>query len=189
VRRRISRFRRSCGFVGPDLAPDLLGERGEREHVGAGGVEVFGHLRELLGEGVQDPIVLRGNGFRVRLVMDRVQQGLDPRPAGLGADAGQVDRVVGAAALPGRTGQGRPDRGDQPGVGIGGDQLDPGQAAGGEAAEEGQPASAVLAAGDVQAEDLPVPVGVDPGREQGVNVDHPPSLADLEHQASAATNV
>ena len=28
------------GVVGPDLSPDLFGERGEREHVGAGLLEV-----------------------------------------------------------------------------------------------------------------------------------------------------
>jgi len=37
VRRRISRLSRFAG-VAPDLAPDLLGEVGEGEHVGAGGV-------------------------------------------------------------------------------------------------------------------------------------------------------
>jgi hypothetical protein len=42
------------GVVGPDLAPDFLGERGERRDVSAGGVEVLGDGRELLGEGVED---------------------------------------------------------------------------------------------------------------------------------------
>ena len=87
-----------------------------------------------------------------------------------------------AAPLPGRAGQGRADRGDQAAVGVGGDQLDPGQAAGGQVAEEPEPAGAVLGGGDLQAEDLPVPVGVDPGRDQGVHVDHPAALADLQHQ-------
>jgi hypothetical protein len=67
-------------------------------------------------------------------------------------------------------------------VRIGGDQLDPGQAAGDQVAEEPQPAGAVLAAGDVQAEDLPVSVGVDTGGHQGVHADDPAALADLEHQ-------
>jgi hypothetical protein len=40
------------GVVRPHLAPELAGERGERQHVGAGGVEVRGHLRELLAQGV-----------------------------------------------------------------------------------------------------------------------------------------
>ena len=41
------------GVVGPDLAPDLLGEAGEREDVGAGGVEVGDDGGELAGEGVE----------------------------------------------------------------------------------------------------------------------------------------
>ena len=94
----------------------------------------------------------------------------------------QVDRVVGAAPLPRGAGQGRADRGDQAGVGVAGDQLDPGQAAGEQAAEERQPAGAVLGGGDVQAEDLPVPVGVDAGRDQRVHADDAAALADLEHQ-------
>ena len=75
---------------------------------------------------------------------------------------------MGAAPLPGRAGQGRADRGDQPGVGVGGDQRDPGQAAGDQVAEERQPAGAVLGGGDVEAEDLAVPVGVDAGGDQDV---------------------
>jgi hypothetical protein len=49
-------------------------------------------------------------------------------------------------------------------------------------AEVGQPAGAVLGGGDLQAEDLPVPVGVDPGGHQRMDIDHPAALADLEHQ-------
>src|SRR4051812_24852093 len=58
----------------------------------------------------------------------------------------------------------------------------PAQAAGGQVAEERQPAGAVLSGADLQPEDLPVPVSVHPGREQGVHVDYSPALADLEHQ-------
>jgi hypothetical protein len=90
---------------------------------------------------------------------------------------------VGAAALPRRAGQGRAERGDQAGVRVGGDQLHPAQAAGDQAAEERQPAGAVLAGGDVQAEDLAVPVGVDPGRQQGVHRHHPAALTHLQHQS------
>jgi hypothetical protein len=39
------------GVVGPDLAPDGLGERGEREQVRAGGLEVVGDLGQLVGDG------------------------------------------------------------------------------------------------------------------------------------------
>ena len=38
------------------------------------------------------------------------------------------------------------------------------------------------ARGDLQAEDLAVPVGVDPDRDQGVHVHHPATFADLEHE-------
>jgi hypothetical protein len=64
-------------------------------------------------------------------------------------------------------------------VGVAGDQLDAGQAAGGQAAQERQPPGAVFGAGDVQAEDLPVPVGVDAGSDQGVHVHRAAALADL----------
>ena len=37
------------GVVRPDLAPDLFGKRGERQQVGAGGVEVLGDLGQLVG--------------------------------------------------------------------------------------------------------------------------------------------
>jgi hypothetical protein len=51
---------------------------------------------------------------------------------------------MGAAALPGRTGQGRADGLHEAAVRVGGDQPDSGQAAGGQVAEERQPARAVL---------------------------------------------
>src|SRR3954454_12975121 len=55
-------------------------------------------------------------------------------------------------------------------------------AAGGQIPEEGQPAGAVLGGGDLQAEDLPVPVAVDAGRDQGVHVDHPAALTNLQDE-------
>ena len=138
--------------------------------------------RVLVGQGVLDAVELGVHRAGVGLVIDGVQQCPHPRPAGLGAGGHQVGGVVGPAALPGRTGQGRADRVDQPAVGVGGDQRDPGQAAGGQVPEEAQPAGAVLGAGDLQAEDLPVPVAVDPGGQQGVHVDHPAAFVDLQHQ-------
>ncbi|GAA0711499.1 hypothetical protein GCM10010199_08940 [Dactylosporangium roseum] len=45
-----------------------------------------------------------------------------------------------------------------------------------------QPAGAVLVGGDVQAEDFTLAVGVDPDRDQGVDVDRPAVLADLDHE-------
>jgi hypothetical protein len=66
------------GVVGPDLAPDLPGEGGEGEYVGAGLVEVLGHGGELVAQGVEDPVVLGVDGLGVGLVIDRMEQGFDP---------------------------------------------------------------------------------------------------------------
>jgi hypothetical protein len=67
-------------------------------------------------------------------------------------------------------------------VGIGDHELHPGQAAGDQPAQKRQPAGPVLGGGDVQAQDLPVPVSIDPGRDQGVHVHHTAVLADLHDQ-------
>ena len=88
---------------------------------------------------------------------------------------------MGAASLPAGAGQGRADRGDQAGVGVGGDQPDPGQP-GGQVLEERQPRGAGLGRSDLAAEDLPVPVAVDPGGHQHGRVDHAAALADLHRQ-------
>ena len=68
------------GVVGPDLSPDLFGEGGERQQICAGIIEVLGDFGELVGQGVDDPIILGSNGLRVGLVVDRVQQGAHPGP-------------------------------------------------------------------------------------------------------------
>src|SRR5215831_3447464 len=93
------------------------------------------------------------------LVEDGADERGDPGLAGLGDLRQKITKVVGPAPLPARAGQRGGDRGDQPGVGVGGDQDHAGQAAGDQAAEERQPPGAVLAAGDLQAEDLPVAAG------------------------------
>jgi hypothetical protein len=80
VRRRIYRLSLSPKVVGPDLPPDLLGEGGEREQVGAGCLEVVGDLGELVRDGVQEPVELGVDGLDVDLVEDRVQHRLDPGP-------------------------------------------------------------------------------------------------------------
>jgi len=67
-------------------------------------------------------------------------------------------------------------------VGVGDDQLHAGQAAGDQAPQERQPAGPVLARSHLEPEDLPMPVGVHAGGDQGVHVDHPPVLADLHPQ-------
>ena len=69
---------------------------------------------------------------------------------------------MGPAPLPAGAGQGRADGLDQAAVRVGGDELDSGQAAGGQVPEEPQPPGAVLGAGDLQAQDLPVPVARSP---------------------------
>jgi hypothetical protein len=67
-------------------------------------------------------------------------------------------------------------------VGVGGDQPHPGQAAGGQVPEEREPAGAVLSAGDLQTQDLPVPVAVHPDRDQRVNTHNASAFADLQHE-------
>jgi hypothetical protein len=41
---------------------------------------LLGDFGELVGQGVDDPIILGSNGLRVGLVIDRVQQGAHPGP-------------------------------------------------------------------------------------------------------------
>jgi hypothetical protein len=67
-------------------------------------------------------------------------------------------------------------------VGIGDDQLHSEQAAGDQPAQKRQPPRTVLGRGDIQAEDLPVPIGVDPGGDQGVHACHPAFFADLDRE-------
>ena len=57
------------------------------------------------------------------------------------------------------------------------DQAHAGQAAGEQAAQEAGPGGAVLGREDVDAEDLALAVGVDPGRDRGADVDHPAAVA------------
>ena len=78
--------------------------------------------------------------------------------------------------------EGGADRGDQAWVGVAGDQPHPAQASSDQVPEEPEPARAVLAGGDVQAEDLAVAVRGDPGRDQRVDPDDPAAFADLQHQ-------
>ena len=70
---------------------------------------------------VEEPVVLGMHGGGVGLVVDAVQHRLHGRPHRLRGDAHQVERVVGAAALPGRAGEVRRDRLDESAVGVGGD--------------------------------------------------------------------
>ena len=168
--------------VRPDLAPDLLGEAGEREHVGAGAVEIVGDRGELVGQGVQDPVVLSVHGVGVGLVVDRVQQRLHPAPAALRCDRHEVGGVVSSTPLPRGAGKVRCDGLDQPGVGVGGDQQHPGQTPGHEVGEERMPGLLGFAGSDLDPEDLPVAVTVDPGGDEHDGVDDPAVLTDLHRQ-------
>jgi hypothetical protein len=67
-------------------------------------------------------------------------------------------------------------------MGAGSDELEPGQAARDQVTEERQPAGAVLAGGDVQDEDLAVPAGVHPGRQERVHPDDAAALTDFAHE-------
>lgn len=85
-----------------------------------------------------------------------------------------------AATLPGRAGQRRADRRDQPVVGISGDQLHPGQPAGDPGRAKRPGSGAVFGRGDLETADLTVPVGVDSGGDQRVHAHHPGVFADLD---------
>jgi hypothetical protein len=67
-------------------------------------------------------------------------------------------------------------------VGVAGDELDAGQAAGDQVGEERVPRRTGLGRGDLDAEDLTVPVVVDPGRHEHDRVDHASVLADLHRE-------
>jgi hypothetical protein len=58
--------------------PDLFGEGGEGQDVGAGALKMLGHGGELLGERVDDPVELGVHRVGVGLVADGVQHRLDP---------------------------------------------------------------------------------------------------------------
>ncbi|VOI55323.1 Uncharacterised protein [Streptococcus pneumoniae] len=143
---------------------------------------MLSHGGQLLAHVVQEPVELRVHAGRIGLVIDRVQHGFHGRPHVLRGDAHQVRRVMGAAALPRRSGQVRRDGVLESGVGVRSDQPDPGQAAGDQVGEELVPRRPGLRGGDPQAQDLAVAVSVDPGGQQHHGVDHAPALADLHAQ-------
>ena len=146
---RISLFKRPPKVVGPDLSPDALGKPGEAQDLVPGGVQV--------GLDPGQPLVVLGvHRGCVDLVQDAVQHRLDPGPGALGAHAHEVERVVGAAPLPGRAGQVHPDRLDEASVRIGGDQGNAAQAPGCQVLEEGVPGGPGLARAGGHAQDLAV---------------------------------
>lgn len=85
------------GVVGPDLPPDLLGERAEVEDVGAGVLEVVSDNEQLADDGVANVVELGVHHLGVGLGLDRVEQGPGQWPRGLRGDRHQVRRVVPAA--------------------------------------------------------------------------------------------
>ena len=109
---------------------------------------MIGDLGQLVGEWLDDSIILRGKRFRVGLVGHRMQRRAHPRPRNFGSLRHQVGCVMGSAALPRHSAQRRPDRGDQAGVGVAGDQFDPGETAGGQRLPERQLAGVVLGGAD-----------------------------------------
>ena len=101
-------------------------EGGEREDVGPSCVEMLRDGGKLVDQGVEDAVELGVHRLSVGLVVNRVQQRLDPAPRRLRGDRHQVGGVVGSASLPGGAGQGGADRLDQAPVGVAGDQGDSG---------------------------------------------------------------
>jgi hypothetical protein len=74
------------------------------------------------------------------------------------------------------------DRRDEAAVGVGDHETDAGQAAGREAAQECQSAGPVLVAADLEAEDFAAAVGVDPDRDQRVDVHGAALFTDFDDQ-------
>ena len=68
------------GIVGPDLPPRCFRERGERQNVDPGLIKTVGEVWQLVGQGVKDAVELPVHRVGVGLVIDRVQQRLDPTP-------------------------------------------------------------------------------------------------------------
>jgi hypothetical protein len=79
-------------------------------------------------------------------------------------------------------GQHRRDRLLEALVGVGDHQLHPGQATGDQVTQEAHPAGAVLTGEHVHPEELPVTIGVHPGRHHAGDVDDPAGLAALDRQ-------
>ena len=96
--------------------------------------------------------------------------------------AHQVRRVVGAAALPRRSGQVCRDGVLESGVGVRSDQPDSGQTPGHQVGEELVPGRPGLGGGDPESEDLAAAIAVDAGGQQDNGVDDSPALADFHGQ-------
>ena len=165
VRLRISLLSRVLGVVAPDLGPVLGRERAEAKQVALGVDEELGGRGELGLQLVDDPVELRVHLGGIGLGEDRAHEGRDDRLGGLRDPGEQVAHGMRATPLPGGAVEDRGDGVLQPLVGVGDDERDPGQPACDETAQERRPAGPVLGAEDVDAEDLPVAIGVHAGRD------------------------
>ena len=147
VRRRISLLRRSWGLLDQICRHTSTGKAAVGQQVGSRGVEVVSGLGQQVTGVVQEAVELGLDGCCVGLVVNRVEHGLEGRPGALGGHCHQVGGVVGAAALPGRSGQVRGDGLDQTRVGVRGDKPYPSQASGDQVGEELVPRCSALAGG------------------------------------------
>lgn len=95
------------GVVGPDLGPVLLGEGCEGGQIRLCLGEHDGDLWERGAQGVNDVLVLGGDGLSAGLSEDRGDQGVDRLGAGRAEPGGDVAGEVDPAPLPGRAGQDR----------------------------------------------------------------------------------
>jgi hypothetical protein len=83
VRRQISRLSRSWGLFDQIWRQISRGDTVNARTSARAASRWSATCGELLGQGVEDPVELGVHGRGVGLVVDRVQQGLDPRAAGL----------------------------------------------------------------------------------------------------------
>ena len=114
------------GLLRPDLGPVLAGEGGERGQVRLGVDQHLGDLGEGLPQGIDDVLVLGGDGLGRGLGEDGRDERVDGLGSGRAEPGGDAAGEVDAAALPGGSGKDRPDGGADAGVGVTGDQHDPG---------------------------------------------------------------
>ena len=98
----------------------------------------------------------------------------------LGDPGQQVAGEVDPAALMGGPLEATPDGVHQPGVLVRNDQLHTGEASGAQGAQEAPPEHLVFGIADVEAQDLSVPVGSDPRRDDDRFGGHVVVVTDME---------